>query len=83
MLPPGFKGKRHRHTSSAVYFVIEGEGRAEFEDKQFAFGRHDGFCVPNWTWHRFENPSDQPAILFSTNDSPQIEPFGLNREETD
>ena len=83
MLPPGFKGKRHRHTSSAVYFVIEGDGLAEFEDKQFAWGRHDTMCIPNWTWHRFENPSDQPAILFSTNDTPQLEPFGLNREETD
>jgi 1-hydroxy-2-naphthoate dioxygenase len=83
MLPPGFQGARHRHTSSAVYFVVEGEGRTEFEDTDFAWGRHDSLSVPNWTWHRFENTSDRPAILFSVNDSPQLRPFGLYREETD
>lgn len=83
MLPPGFKGIRHRHTSSAIYFVIEGEGRTECEDTDIAWGKHDSLCIPNWTWHRFENPTDTPAILFSVNDSPQLHPFGLYREESD
>lgn len=82
MLPPGYKGKPHRHTSSAAYFVVGGAGRTVCADKTMNWGRHDTFVVPNWCWHSHENSSEtEPAFLFSMNDIPVLRPFGLYREE--
>ncbi len=82
LLPPGFKGEPHRHTSSAAYFVIEGQGRTVCGDKTMTWGKHDIFAVPNWSWHAHENLSaNEPALLFSINDIPILKPFGLYREE--
>lgn len=83
MLPPGYKGKPHRHTSSAIYFVVGGKGRTTCGDKTLNWGRHDTLAIPNWCWHSHENlSSTEPAFLFSINDRPILEPFGLYREET-
>ena len=82
MLPPGFRGARHRHTSSAVYFVVGGEGATEFDDQTIDWRQHDTLAVPNWAWHRHVNrSSNQPAYLFSVNDIPILRAFGLYREE--
>ncbi len=82
MLPPGFQGTRHRHTSSAVYFVIGGEGSTEFDGQTIDWQRHDTLAIPNWAWHRHVNKSsDEPAYLFSVNDIPILRAFGLYREE--
>ncbi|MFM1815141.1 MAG: hypothetical protein RLZ98_1836 [Pseudomonadota bacterium] len=82
MLPPGFKGEMHRHTSSAVYFVVGGAGCTKCGDSRMEWGRHDTFVVPNWSWHAHENLSEtEPAFLFSVNDIPIMKPFGLYREE--
>lgn len=82
MLPPGFQGTRHRHTSSAVYFVVGGEGATEFDDQTLDWRRHDTLAVPNWAWHRHVNrSSSEPAYLFSVNDIPILRAFGLYREE--
>ncbi len=82
MLPPGFQGTRHRHTSSAVYFVVGGEGATEFDDQTLDWRQHDTLAVPNWSWHRHVNrSSSEPAYLFSVNDIPILRAFGLYREE--
>lgn len=84
MLPPGYKGKPHRHTSSAVYFVVGGKGRTMCGDRTLNWGRHDTLAIPNWCWHSHENLSPtEPAFLFSINDRPMLEPFGLYREEAE
>ena len=83
-LPPGFEGRRHRRTSSSVVFVIEGEGRAVFGDRELDWNRHDNLAIPNWTWHRQINRSkSEPAILFSITDAPILTAFGLYREENE
>lgn len=84
VLPPGFEGKPCRRTASSIAFVIEGEGRAIFNDRELEWQRHDGFAIPNWTWHRCVNRSkQQPAILFTLDDSPILSAFGFYREETE
>ena len=83
-LMPGFQGVRHRHTSSAVYFIIDGEGATEFDDQTIDWRQHDTMAVPNWAWHRHVNRSpDKPAYLFSVNDTPILQAFGLYREEAE
>jgi gentisate 1,2-dioxygenase len=82
MLRPGERTKKHRHTSSAMYFVVRGEGKTVVGDKTLAWKRHDSFVVPNWAWHEHANNStSDDAILFSVNDIPILNAFGLYREE--
>ena len=82
MLRPGEHTKKHRHTSSAVYFVVGGEGTTIVGDKTMYWTRHDSFAVPNWAWHEHVNRSNtEAAILFSVNDTPIIRAFNLYREE--
>ena len=66
LLRPGVKGKAHRHTTSKVYQVFEGEGYTVIDGQRFNWTRGDFFVVPSWAWHEHGNESDQEAILFST-----------------
>lgn len=82
LLRPGEETKPHRHTSSAVYFVVHGAGRTTVDGKEIDWKQHDAFVVPNWSWHHHANLSSvDDAILFSANDIPILQPFGLYREE--
>jgi gentisate 1,2-dioxygenase len=84
VLPPGFEGKAHRRTASAILFVVQGEGRTVLADKDLDWGKHDCVAVPNWTWHRHVNRSRrEPAILFTLSDAPILSHFGYFREETE
>lgn len=81
-LKPGFNGAVHRHTSSAVYHVVEGEGKTIIDDTVLEWGPRDSFVVPNWSNHRHVNASgSKEAILFSVSDAPLLETFGLYREQ--
>lgn len=82
MLGPGERTQRHRHTSSAVYLVMRGTGTTVVDGKELEWGQHDVFAVPNWAWHEHINRSSgEDALLFSVNDIPVIQAFGLYREE--
>ncbi len=84
VLPPGFEGKVHRRTASAIQFVIQGEGRTVFADKDLEWTTHDCVAIPNWTWHRHINRSRrEPAILFMLSDAPILSQFGFYREENE
>ncbi len=82
MLRPGEQTERHRHTSSAVYFVVQGAGETLVENERIDWNRHDAFAIPNWSWHEHRNRSQtEAAILFSVNDIPVFRTLGLYREE--
>ena len=86
MLLPGETTAPHRHTSSSIYHVVQGQGvtsvgKTKSAAKQFRWDHHDCFFVPAWNWHWFENKSKEPALLFSVTDRPVLESLGLFREE--
>jgi 1-hydroxy-2-naphthoate dioxygenase len=81
LLPPGTKTKRHRHSTTAAYFVVGGEGRSVIGDRTVEWAKHDTFCVPNWSWHAHENIGDTDVLLFSVDDSPVMAAFDLVRSE--
>lgn len=82
MLRPGFIGKSHRQTSSAVYFVVEGEGTTVVGDEEINWSARDSFVVPNWIPHHHINRSKScEAILFSINDIPVLQGLGLYHED--
>lgn len=88
-LKPGAANKPHRHTSSTIYHVVQGEGLTTVGDKkqnatELAWQAKDCFFVPPWQWHQFRNNSGKdPAIIFSVTDRPVLEAVGLYREQRD
>lgn len=81
-IKPGQKLKSHRRTSSAIYHVVRGEGRAVIGGKEVTFGPRDSFCVPNWAEHHIENASTRDElVLFSAHDIPLLRAIGLYRED--
>lgn len=82
VLPPGFEGKFCRETASGMSFVVRGEGRTVFADREIDWATHDTFVTPNWTWLRCVNLSkSEPAIVIHFSDSPILKAFGFYRRE--
>jgi gentisate 1,2-dioxygenase len=83
MLDAGKETQEHRHTSSQLYYVVEGSGVSEVAGEKLEWETGDFFVVPNWSWHRHRNSSASVhAVLFSTTDRPLQEAIGVYREET-
>jgi gentisate 1,2-dioxygenase len=82
MLRPGERSRAHRHTGSAVYYVVRGDGETIIDGCRFAWGKGDVIALPSWALHEHANRStDEPAVLFSIQDRPVLEALGLYREE--
>ncbi|HZS01832.1 MAG TPA: cupin domain-containing protein [Chloroflexota bacterium] len=84
LLRAGERTRRHRHTSCSIYHVVRGRGCTVVNDTRLDWGPGDVFVVPNWSWHAHENAAaDADAVLFSMNDIPVYQAFGLYREQAD
>jgi gentisate 1,2-dioxygenase len=82
MLAPGFESSAHRHTSSTIYCVAEGEGHTQLDDMRLSWRKNDIFVVPAWAWHAHINSErKQPAMLFAVTDAPVIQKLALYREQ--
>ncbi len=81
MLRGGEQTKEHRHTSGAIYFVVQGEGETHAGEQVLRWSKGDGFVVPNWCWHRHRNLVRDESILFSVSDAPMLKAVQLYREE--
>jgi gentisate 1,2-dioxygenase len=83
MLQKGQSTRAHRHTSTALYHVIEGEGTTRVGEHSLVWKAKDCFVVPPWLIHKHEASSVAPrALLFSMSDRPVYEALGLYREES-
>jgi gentisate 1,2-dioxygenase len=80
LLRKGEHTQSHRHTSSTVYHVAEGEGRSLVGGSEFKWEEGDTFIVPSWLAHEHESVNGE-AVLFSYSDRPIINAFGFYREE--
>ncbi|MCH8840705.1 MAG: cupin domain-containing protein [Planctomycetes bacterium] len=82
LLRPGESTKAHRHTSSAVYHVVEGQGHSIVNGERLQWEPKDVFCVPGWTYHEHVNSSTtEAAVLFSFTDLPVLRSLSLLREQ--
>ena len=80
---PASASRAHRHTGSAVYYVVEGAGETIIDGCRFVVGqgRHHraarrGRCTSTPT-----SRGSDAAVLFSIQDRPVLEALGLYREE--
>ncbi len=82
MLQPGVHTRAHRHTSTAIYFVVRGRGYSIINGERFDWAERDFLVLPNWAWHEHVNASaTDEAILFSVQDRPVLQALGLLREQ--
>jgi gentisate 1,2-dioxygenase len=82
MIRPGFTTQPHRHTGSAVYYVVRGQGSSTIGDNQFDWTAGDFMALPPWAIHQHSNRSaTEPAILFQVNDLPVLKALGLYRHK--
>ena len=60
---PGESAPAHRHTNTALRFVVEGGGAYTTSNcEPMVMERGDLLIQPNWVWHDHVNDSDRPII---------------------
>lgn len=73
LILPGEIAPSHRHTQSALRFVMEGEGAYTAVDGEKALMYPGDFLItPSWTWHDHGNDSDRPMVWLDGLDIPII-----------
>ncbi len=70
---PGEIAPAHRHTQSALRFVLEGEDAiTAVEGEEIAMRPGDLVLTPNWKWHDHGNGSRQPMMWLDGLDIPLV-----------
>ncbi|HXA69313.1 MAG TPA: gentisate 1,2-dioxygenase [Stellaceae bacterium] len=70
---PGEVAPAHRHTQSALRFVIEGKGAYTAVDGERTIMEPGDFIItPSWTWHDHGNDSDKPMVWLDGLDVPLV-----------
>jgi gentisate 1,2-dioxygenase len=63
LIMPGEVAPAHRHTQSALRFIIEGHGAYTAVDGERTLMEPGDFVItPSWTWHDHGNDTDQPMV---------------------
>lgn len=73
LILPGEIAPAHRHSQSALRFVIEGEGAYTAVDGERTTMRAGDFIItPAWTWHDHGSHSDGPVVWMDGLDVPLV-----------
>lgn len=71
ILKPGETARPHRHSPSALRFVLEGDGAYTIVDgKECLMDEGDLVITPGWTWHAHEHRGSRPIIWLDSLDVP-------------
>jgi gentisate 1,2-dioxygenase len=79
ILKPGEVARPHRHSPSALRFVLEGGGAYTIVDgKECLMEEGDLVITPGWTWHAHEHRGTKPIIWLDSLDVPLHRYFGTD-----
>lgn len=82
LILPGEVAPCHRHTQSALRFIMDGDGAFTAVDGEKAVMRpFDLILTPNWQWHDHGNPSENPMIWLDGLDIPIVSSFDASFAE--
>jgi gentisate 1,2-dioxygenase len=82
LILPGEVAPAHRHTQSALRFIIEGKGAyTAVEGERAVMEPGDFVITPNWAWHDHGNETDQPMVWMDGLDTPIIRLLDANFTE--
>src|SRR6478736_7813157 len=76
LILPGEIAPSHRHSQSALRFIVEGSGAYTAVDGERTIMKPGDFIItPSWTWHDHGNPGDTPVVWLDGLDIPMIRFF--------
>lgn len=76
LILPGEVAPSHRHTQSALRFIVEGTGAYTAVDGERTTMHPGDFIItPSWTWHDHGNEVDEPVVWLDGLDIPMIRFF--------
>src|SRR3989454_2915716 len=76
LILPGEVAPAHRHTASAIRFVLDGEGAyTAVEGEKTVMKPGDFVITANWAAHDHGNTSDQPMVWLDVLDVPTVNFF--------
>jgi gentisate 1,2-dioxygenase len=90
MIKPGEIAPTHRHTPTAIRFIIDGHGAYTTVDgEKLIMHPGDLILTPNWTWHDHGNETDAPIMWMDGLDRPLVaslnamfyQPYSEDRQE--
>jgi gentisate 1,2-dioxygenase len=74
LILPGEIAPAHRHSQSALRFVLHGRGAYTAVDgERVTMNVGDFVITPSWTFHDHGNPSDEPMVWMDGLDVPLVE----------
>jgi len=76
LILPGEIAPSHRHTQSALRFIVEGTGAYTAVDgERVTMHPGDFIITPSWTWHDHGNPGGEPVVWLDGLDVPMVAYF--------
>ena len=73
LVMPGEIAPAHRHTASALRFIVDGDGAYTAVEGEKTIMREGDFVItPSWTWHDHGNDSDRPMVWMDGLDVPLV-----------
>jgi gentisate 1,2-dioxygenase len=74
LILPGEIAPAHRHSQSALRFVLQGKGAyTAVNGEKVTMNVGDFVITPSWTFHDHGNPSDEPMVWMDGLDVPLVE----------
>ena len=85
LIMPGEVAPPHRHTQSALRFIIEGSGAyTTIDDQKVMMYPGDFIVTPAWRWHTHGNETPGPMVWLDGLDIPMVQGFNTSfREDHD
>jgi len=73
LILPGEVAPAHRHSQTALRFIVEGEGAyTAVEGERTEMRPGDFVITPTWTWHDHGNETDRPMVWLDGLDIPIV-----------
>jgi gentisate 1,2-dioxygenase len=84
LILPGEVAPSHRHTQSALRFIVEGAGAYTAVDGERTRMQPGDFIItPSWTWHDHGHEADAPVVWLDGLDIPMIRFFDAGFAQND
>jgi len=82
LILPGEIAPSHRHTQSALRFIVEGSGAfTAVNGERTTMHPGDFIITPAWTWHDHGNPGSEPVVWMDGLDIPILALFNAQFAE--
>ncbi|MGQ0544589.1 MAG: gentisate 1,2-dioxygenase [Betaproteobacteria bacterium] len=82
LILPGEIAPSHRHSQSALRFIVEGAGAYTAVDGERTTMHPGDFIItPSWTWHDHGNPGGEPVVWMDGLDIRIVQLFGAQFHE--